>query len=363
MKIYYIAETNTSSLSGYAIHVMKMCDAFSLNNIQPYCIFPYQKKVSEKKISKNYLLRGKKKIKLISIFKSEIKNNFFNRLIFSYKIAIFLKKKKPSLILTRSLLSSVFLSLFKINHFLEIHHEIKGISKLFLINLNFISSKYIIKNIFISKQLQKLHFSFVKNYIILPDGVDIKNFPKIKKNNQIKKFCYMGSFYDGRGLDKIYRLSRYFKNHIFHLYGRKVSKNKIKNTKNFKVFNYVNYHLVPKILSKYDVLLMPYENSVMVNSNNLDTSKYMSPLKMFEYLASGKIIISSNHKVLKEILVNKYNSFIVKNNSAPEWIKTIKKIFKTKNINKINHNAKKTAEKYTWFKRAEKIKSIYLNFI
>ena len=60
---------------------------------------------------------------------------------------------------------------------------------------------------------------------------------------------------------------------------------------------------MPKILSKYDVLLMPYENSVMVNSNNLDTSKYMSPLKMFEYLASGKIIISSNHKVLKEILV------------------------------------------------------------
>ena len=44
----------------------------------------------------------------------------------------------------------------------------------------------------------------------------------------------MGSFYDGRGLDKIYRLSRYFKNHIFHLYGRKVSKNKIKNTKILK---------------------------------------------------------------------------------------------------------------------------------
>ena len=55
----------------------------------------------------------------------------------------------------------------------------------------------------------------------------------------------------------------------------------------------------------------------------------MSPLKIFEYLASGKII-SSNHKVLKEILVNKYNSFIVKNNSAPEWIKTIKKIYKNK---------------------------------
>ena len=98
---------------------------------------------------------------------------------------------------------------------------------------------------------------------------------------------------------------------------------------------------------------MPYENSVMVNSNNLDTSKYMSPLKMFEYLASGKIIISSNHKVLKEILVNKYNSFIVKNNSAPEWIKLLKKFLKQKILIK-SIIMQKTAEKYTWFKRAEK---------
>ena len=36
---------------------------------------------------------------------------------------------------------------------------------------------------------------------------------------------------------------------------------------------------------------------------------------MFEYL-SGKIIISSNHKVWKEILVNNTTRFIVKNNSA-----------------------------------------------
>ena len=54
------------------------------------------------------------------------------------------------------------------------------------------------------------------------------------------------------------------------------------------------------MLSKYDVLLMPYEEKVMVNSKSLNTSKYMSPLKMFDYLAAGKIIISSNQKVLRD---------------------------------------------------------------
>ena len=55
---------------------------------------------------------------------------------------------------------------------------------------------------------------------------------------------------------------------------------------------------------------MPFEKNVYVNSKNLNTAKYMSPLKMFEYLASGRIIISSNIKVLKEVL-NKKNSIIL----------------------------------------------------
>ena len=37
-----------------------------------------------------------------------------------------------------------------------------------------------------------------------------------------------------------------------------------------------------------DVLLMPYEKTVRVNSENLNTAKYCSPLKMFDYLASKK---------------------------------------------------------------------------
>ena len=41
-------------------------------------------------------------------------------------------------------------------------------------------------------------------------------------------------------------------------------------------------------MSKYHVLLMPYLNKVSVRSSNLDTSKYMSPLKLFEYLAMSK---------------------------------------------------------------------------
>ena len=61
-----------------------------------------------------------------------------------------------------------------------------------------------------------------------------------------------------------------------------------------------------KLIKSADLLLMPYQSKVSINSNNFDDeiSKFISPLKMFEYLATGIPIISSDLKVLREILVN-----------------------------------------------------------
>ena len=230
-----------------------------------------------------------------------------------------------------------------------------------LINLGYINSDYIIKNIFISYQLKNLHFLGVKKFLILPDAVDVKNFPALKKINKIKKFCYMGNFYSGRGIEKIYKLSKLFSKYTFHLYGKKDTQVKLNNTKNLKIFDYVNYNFVPKLLAKYDVLLMPYEENVMVNSKSLNTAKYMSPLKMFDYLAAGKIIVSSNQKVLEEILKNNFNCFMVKKNNIKGWEEAILKITNYKNLNKICKNARKTAEKYTWNNRAKIIKKIYID--
>ena len=46
----------------------------------------------------------------------------------------------------------------------------------------------------------------------------------------------------------------------------------------------------------------------------------MSPLKMFDYLASGiKLLLTSNLKVYNHILKNRNNSFIVKKNDLNSW--------------------------------------------
>ena len=245
---------------------------------------------------------------------------------------------------------------------MEIHTEQKSITKFLFKNLNFINSKYIIKVIFISKALTRLYNVNKKKFIVLHDGTDPKNFKQNKKIGKIKSATYIGSFYKGRGIELIIKLADRFKSINFYLYGRNNLEGKIKLS-NVKIYNHIDYLKVPKILSKSDLLLMPYSNDVSVNANNLNTANYCSPLKMFDYLAAGKIIISSKLDGILEVLKHKYNSIIVSEYKFENWEKSINDVLKNKfNLNTICKNSIRTAEKYSWKNRANKIINEYKIF-
>ena len=113
---------------------------------------------------------------------------------------------------------------------------------------------------------------------------------------------------------------------------------------------------IKPILKKNDILLMPYKKIVSVDSGKLNTANYCSPLKLFEYLAAGKIIISSNLKGICEVLIHKKNALICKSFSKNAWEKIIKKIISNEyQLNKIRKNALNTAKYYTWDNRVKKI--------
>ena len=43
---------------------------------------------------------------------------------------------------------------------------------------------------------------------------------------------------------------------------------------------------------------MPYEEKIGVSIKGLDVSQYISPLKLFDYLASGSVIVASKKKFM-----------------------------------------------------------------
>ena len=348
-KIFYVSELNLPNTSAYSIHVMKMCDAFNslYLDISLICINNNSKKNTFK------FYNVKKKFNIISVFKNSTKMNFFLRIFFSLLI---IKKinYKNSIFISRSIIFALIASAINKQVILELHHEITGFSKYIY---KFFNKLFLLKNlkyIFLHKNLQKIYKIENKKKLILDDSSDFKNFCFNKK--KIKNTCvYVGSFFEGKGIEQIVRLAKKNPNLNFHAYGEKKYLNKKNFIKNLKIYDHIQYYKIPQILSRYHVALMPYQNKIKGKSS-IYLENYMSPLKMFDYLSAGLITVASNLKVYKHILFNNYNCKLVKVNDDEKWSGIINDIFgNLKKYNYIKKNSVKTAKKYTWEKRVKKI--------
>ena len=359
IKINYVSEINLPSKSGYAQHVLKICDAFSKKYKTK--LFVKSSRIGFKELKKNYLLKS---YFHINYYKKKTPNNFFSRLFYAFFI---LKNiDKESIIISRSVISSLLLSVMKIKNIIELHHPPTGLTKIVFFLVNFFGMDRYLKYIFIHNNIKKK--MNIRNGIVLDDCVDINDF-KIRNFKEKYEYCYVGSLFKGKGLEIIIKLALFFKKKKFHVFGdlnsideRYFDIKKIIKIPNLYLHNFRNYKEIPKILMSSKFLLMPYMKNILVNSKNLEVSNYMSPLKMFDYLASGKIIFASNLKVYNHILKDRYNSILINKNNLQNWFISLKKYSKKNSLsNFLSKNAKITASKYTWDKRVAKIINYYQN--
>ncbi len=352
-QLIYISEIILPSRSAYAIQVMKMCDAFSKKG---YNVTLFALDCKKGSMHSSYNCSNKFKIKSFG-FK---KNNFVNRLKYCLKIYSTLKKKNLNkVIYSRSIITGLILSLFFDKVIIEIHHPLKSFTLFLFKFFKFFQLLNKIKFVFISDNLKKL-FKLKVNIIVLEDAVDFENYEKLKKLKKIKKTCvYAGSFSRGKGLETIIEISKNLPNINFHIYGdftnSIISRKELKKFNNIIYKGYVSYKQIPKILSLYNVYLMPYSKKVFVRAKNIEVGRFMSPLKLYEYLASPGVLFASEMQVYNHILNNK-NSVIIKNNSLKEWRNKLKLFFiNSSKFNYLSKNAKKIVREKTWLNRVEKI--------
>lgn len=374
MKIAYICKSKIPSLDANSVHVMKMCQAFTQNRHETTLIIPRTRfKTANKNtefLKEHYGVEIRFKYKYFHSLPGLRGKDFCLRTVIDAKL------NKYDLVYSRYLEAALSCASWKIPTVFEAHSPPCNVDTFNIFNRLFktsgfkqlvvISSK--LKEIFLKEFPDNLNEDKIQ---VAHDGVDIERFCEDLSILSARKITclneksiiigYSGHLYKGRGLELILDLAAVFadctfivmggKNEMIAEHGKTAIQNGITN---IKFLGFISNAKLQHYLWSSDILLMPYQKQVFIEGGR-DTSLWMSPLKMFEYMASKRIIISSDLPVLREVL-NEKNSILCNPENIQEWIDAIKFCINNKNAAEtLAINAGNDVSQYSWDNRVKTI--------
>lgn len=374
-----IQPINSGGLNTTLLQVFSMCNSFARAGLEVTLAIERSGNFDRK--LDIFIKRSFDKEVLFNIetWKQKTKNRMLNRIFIRSEIKNIVKKFHSDIIFTRdpyilNILIKVDSKIIYESHNARLHTKYDIIHN-FLKNRVIKLSKYPnFKCLFsISESLSKFWYKEgvpKEKLFSWHDGFDHSLFNNyFDKTEQRKKLnlpldkniaTYTGGLYKDRKIEDIILLAKEHPETYFLIIGgpkkqKKYYQNIAKNNSvsNINFIGFVDHNLIPKYLFASDILLALW-------SSKVPTIKYCSPLKLFEYMASGRLILAHSFPTIKEVLTDDVDAIFCK----PDSIESLKTNFGFA-LSKIEDSSygkaarKKAFNLYTWDMRASQL----INFI
>jgi len=373
MKIIYINNSRLPTERAHGYQVGKMCEAFAEAGAEVELWYPARQNQIKEDVFTYYSLKPIflaveiKSFDWLRFHKYLDKPSFWLHSLFFF-VNIFLKPiDKEAVIYTRNIEISWLFNLKKHKVVYECHcwPETKARLYKFLARSNK-------KVAVITEALKKLYLAngFKDNEILVaPDGVDLTEFnsrlTKAEARDRVglpldkKIVLYAGHLYEWKGAQVLADAACLLGGEVLTVFvggtpwDLKKFQSKNCDLNNILITGHVKHSLVPLYLQAADVLVLPNLGAEKISS------AYTSPLKLFEYMASGRPIVASALPSIREILNDK-NSVLVESDSPSSLAGGIKEVLKNGVLaESLAKQALVCVKEFSWQKRAERI----INFI
>lgn len=375
-KLLYLLNHRFPTEKAYGIQIAKMCEAFADLGHEVTLVAPSRiSKVKENffryyNIEKNFW------------FKKIFSPDFYlpgklDRLAFyaknflsAFVLGFYALTHGADIIYSRDELPLYFISFFKKNIFFEAHRFSKNKTIIaFYRRFKKLNFKIIVISKNLKNEFVKLGFK-PNNILVAPDGVDLEEFDiglfkeeaRRRLNLPQNKILigYVGMLKTmgmEKGVNLLIESLKYLPQNILLVLvgGRKEDigfykklTEKEKLSERVLFVGQVKHEMIPMYLKAFDILVMPFPY-------NQHYAFYMSPLKLFEYMASKRPIVATDLPSVREVL-NEKNSVLIEPDNPKNLTDGIKFILENqKSAESLASQAFEDVQNYTWQKRAEKI--------
>jgi len=316
MRIVCIAASFVPSNTANSIQVVKASHALAELGHAVTLMVPGREEIEWAYLQQHYGLRKPFSIEWIP------ENLAFRRYDFAFKAVRAAQRMQPDLVYTWMLQAGVLSLWNRMPTILELHDRVTGRLGPWLFRrfCKAKAHKRILANTAALKRTLFTEFDLVRadvDFLIAPNGVELARYESLPSPADARSALglksgftagYTGHFYSGRGMGLMLDLAKVLPEINFLWVGGEPAdvtlwENRIRTAGvgNITLTGFVDNAILPKYQAAAEVLLMPY-GKVIEGSGGGNSAEIASPMKMFEYMAAGRPILSSDLPVIHEVL-------------------------------------------------------------
>jgi glycosyltransferase involved in cell wall biosynthesis len=371
VRIIYLSHSEIPSRAANSVHVMKMCQAFANHGHEVALLGRRPSRTTAIKIANDYDYYAVQPI--FTIFKCplpEIKfiGSFLQALWTRWIVS---RLPTPDLFYARRVYSLAAVAHLQRPMILEVHdlpsnRQMQTVIGRLLLRPNFV--RLVAISAALGEAYRQLYPQLPAHKILIAhDGADDPLTDKLTSgdapggSNGRLQVGYVGHLYPGRGIEIIIALATELPGIDFHIIGgsdEDIRKwRNVDRRDNLILLGFVPPKDVSRYSNKFDITIAPYQQEVSVYGKKGNTVQWMSPLKIFEYMALGKAIVCSDLPVLREVLTDQVNALLVPPDDVAAWTAAIRRLQADDSLRRRLGKAARQdfLAQYSWQTRAQKL--------